>query len=134
MALDYSPPTADLRLLVVDDNDAFRMLLRARVRRERDPAMRIVGEACDGHGAIDAARTLQPDVVVLDVQMPSLDGIEALPFVLEAAPQAWVLMYSANDGLRAQALAAGAHAWVTKGDGWDAMRSTIHGLVRSATV
>ncbi len=126
--ISTDPTTELVRLLVVDDSEAFRVLLRARTARESDPAMVVVGEARDGREAIDAAGELRPDIIVLDVAMPRMDGLQALPELIAVSPDSRVVMYSANDGYRGQALDAGAHAWVTKGEGWPALRDRIRSL------
>ena len=64
-----------IKVMIVDDDPAIRQVLSLLLRRERD--MLVVGEATDGQEALDQARAIAPDVVLMDVQMPHLDGIEA---------------------------------------------------------
>ena len=73
---------APIRVLVCDDVEAFRALMRYTL--QEDPGIEVVGEAADGMAAIDAAERLQPDVVLLDLTMPILDGIDAIPVMLAA--------------------------------------------------
>ena len=75
---------APIRVLVCDDVQAFRALMRYTL--QEDPGIEVVGEAADGVAAIDAAERLQPDVVLLDLTMPILDGIDAIPAMLERSP------------------------------------------------
>jgi DNA-binding NarL/FixJ family response regulator len=104
------------RVLIVDDVRDLRMLLRMAL--EQDDAFEVVAEAADGLEAIEQAGLHQPDLVVLDLSMPVLDGLEALPRILESAPEARVAVLSGFDGsrMREPALAAGAVAYIEKGD------------------
>jgi two-component system chemotaxis response regulator CheB len=81
-----------IRVLLVDDSGVSRALMTQWLHHE--PRIRVVGTATNGREAIVAASDHQPDVVVLDVEMPGVDGIEALPDILAAAPAAKVLMAS----------------------------------------
>jgi DNA-binding NarL/FixJ family response regulator len=102
------------RILVVDDAIFFRRLVRSRL--EAEPAMTVVGEARDGKEAVDLARQLQPDVVVIDGAMPLMSGVEALPLIREAAPDCRIVFMSAQDGMLEKALKVGADAAIHKGD------------------
>lgn len=108
--------TRPCRVLVVDDVRDLRMLLRMAL--EHDGSFQVVAEAADGVQAIEQARAHQPDLVVLDLSMPVLDGLEALPGILEAAPAARVVVLSGFESarMRDHALAAGAVAYLEKGD------------------
>ncbi len=81
-----------VRVLVVDDEPAIRTLLR--VLLARDERFELAGEAKDGVEAVAAAAELQPDVVLLDLLMPRMDGREALPELRRAAPTSMVLVLS----------------------------------------
>ncbi len=85
-------PRPALRTLIVDDDDALRVLVRLTV--EDDARFDVVGEAANGREAVEAARRLNPDVVLLDLKMPVMDGFEALPRILETAPNARVVCLS----------------------------------------
>ena len=104
-----------IRVLVVDDEVAPRELLRTSL--QGSGRCQIVGEGFDGHDAIRLARELQPDVVILDVDMPRLNGLAALADVRRVAAHTRVLVYSSH-GLaqREEALQRGAHAYRSKGD------------------
>jgi DNA-binding NarL/FixJ family response regulator len=104
------------RVLVVDDVRDLRMLLRMAL--DQDEAFEVIAEAADGVEAIEQASLHQPDLVVLDLSMPVLDGLEALPRILESAPGTRVVVLSGFEGarMRGPALAAGAVGYVEKGD------------------
>ena len=109
-------------VLVVDDAEDLRMLLRARI--ESRPGLRVVGEAADGQAAVDLATELQPDLVLLDLAMPKMDGLEALPLIRAAVPGVRVVVLSGfnQSTLSDQALEAGADRYVVKGG---SMRSLL---------
>jgi DNA-binding NarL/FixJ family response regulator len=111
------------RVLVADDDVLTRRLLRLAV--DRDAALELVGEAADGAEALALAHALVPDVVVLDISMPGLDGLAVAARVRPALPDCAIVMFSASGG-EAQALAVGADCFVEKAAGVDA-------VVRAAT-
>ena len=114
-----------IRVLVCDDSEAFRALLRYTL--QEDPGIEVVGEAADGMAAIQAAERLQPDVVLLDLTMPILDGLDAIPAVLERAPSAQVVALSGwgADRVEQAALDQGAIAYVEKSDDVEALRAAV---------
>jgi len=89
------PKAAPIDVLVVDDVDEIRQLLRLLLGA--DPRFRVVGEARDGLEGIEKAGSLHPDLIVLDLAMPRLDGLEALPRLHEVAPAARVVVLSGFD-------------------------------------
>ena len=110
-----------IRTLVIDDDGAHRELLVTLLGSE--PTFEIVGEARDGYDGAAAANRTQPQLIVSDVMMPRLDGITALPMYRAAAPEAVIVLMSADPALdvEAQALAAGADLFIDKGTGVDTM-------------
>jgi DNA-binding NarL/FixJ family response regulator len=103
-----------IKILLVDDQPAVRDGLRMRL--ELEPDLTIVGEARDGQEAVALAQTLVPDVVVMDVEMPGLDGIEAARQLQERAPAMAIVMLSIHCDAATQSRAreAGAIAFVEK--------------------
>lgn len=84
---------------------------------KRVPGLRVVGQAKDGREAVQLAASEQPDIVLLDLSMPEMDGMEALPLIRSVAPNTKVLVLTgfASTEIREQALAAGAVAFLEKG-------------------
>lgn len=83
-------------ILIADDHPIFRHGLRKLL--EGEPGLRIVGEAGDGHDALRLSRELHPDVLLLDVAMPRLGGLEALPELATASPSTRILLLTAGIG------------------------------------
>ena len=117
VSVAWADPTPEAlpRVVIADDSDDIRALLRAQL--EMDGRFAVVGEAEDGAAAVEVVREQQPDLVVLDLAMPRIDGLTALPLLREAAPGARVVVLS---GFEAQAvapkvLAAGASRCIEKG-------------------
>jgi DNA-binding NarL/FixJ family response regulator len=102
-------------VVVCDDVPQLRALVRLAFEDEGD--LRVVGEAGDGHAGIAAVREHQPDVVVLDLAMPHLDGLQALPRIREVSPGTAVVVFSgfADGPAGEQAVADGADRYVAKG-------------------
>lgn len=103
------------RVLIVDDAEDLRQVLRLFM--DRADGVEVVGEAVDGLDGVEQARALQPDVVILDLAMPRMDGLEALPLIRAAAPGVRVVVLSGfNDATMADnARQAGADHYVVKG-------------------
>ena len=113
--IDYHSAQRLIRVLLVDDTPEIRRLLR--VNLELDGRFEVVGEAGDGAEAISLTGSLRPDVVVLDLAMPVMDGLEAAPAILDSAPAARILVLSGFDHSRMEARARerGAHGYLEKG-------------------
>jgi two-component system, NarL family, response regulator NreC len=105
---------ARLRLLLCDDQALFRAGLAALLRDE--PRLEVVGEAGDGRAAVEEAERLRPDVVVMDIEMPHLDGVEATRRITHAHPAVKVLILTmyVDHQLVARCLEAGASGYVLK--------------------
>lgn len=104
-----------VRVLLADDNERFRHLLRQLLERER--GVSVVAEAGDGEQAIEMALRLRPDVVLMDLSMPGLDGLEATMALKQQLPDMTVLMLSVADKEHeiAAGLAGGAAEYLVKG-------------------
>lgn len=103
------------RIVVADDAANFRMMLALTLGHERD--IEIVAEATNGAEAVELCRKHRPDVLLLDISMPVMDGFEAIPHVMDAAPGTAIVMLSAFTGpeVRQQAAALGADEYLEKG-------------------
>ena len=104
----------EITCLIVDDHEVVREGLRLSLSRA--PHIRIVGEAADGASAVALAERRLPDVVLMDVRMPDMDGLEATQKLLEAAPTTNVLMFTAYSerALLTRALESGARGFILK--------------------
>jgi DNA-binding NarL/FixJ family response regulator len=103
-----------IRLLLIDDHDLLRSALR--VRLELEPDLTAVGEAGTAQQAIQLARRLQPDLVLLDLLMPRVSGYAAIPDILQVSPKSRILVVSSQTSPTSvrQALSAGAHGYLAK--------------------
>jgi DNA-binding NarL/FixJ family response regulator len=101
------------RLLIADDRSRTRRALRAVLSAR--PEIELIGEAADGEEAISAVERLRPDIVILDIRMPRLDGIAATRHIKTRWPEIRVIAHSLAEELRGDVLAAGADAFVAKG-------------------
>ena len=112
------------RVLLADDHQLLRQALGAALQ---DAGFEIVGEAADGEEAVRLADELDPELVMMDVTMPVLDGIEATRLVHLRHPDARVIMLTMHDekALAAQAIAAGACAFLTKDSSMEDVVATV---------
>jgi DNA-binding NarL/FixJ family response regulator len=108
-----SPP---LRILVADDHEVVREGLRALI--EQEPGWKVCGTARDGREAVASAKKLKPAVVVLDMTMPELDGLEALRQIKRALPNTEVVILSAHhsETVIKQLFVSGAKSYIQKSD------------------
>ncbi|GAA1427959.1 response regulator transcription factor [Streptomyces thermospinosisporus] len=107
------PTPAPLRVVVADDNPVVRAGLSALLSGRDD--ITVVAEVADGRQAYDAAREHQPDVILLDVRMPGVDGLSALPYLVELAP-VMMLTYSRESEIVQEALRRGAGGYLVYGE------------------
>jgi DNA-binding NarL/FixJ family response regulator len=117
-----------IRALIADDHQLFRDGLRALL--EPAPDIEVVGEAATGREAIQLATESQPDVIVMDLQMPDLDGIEATRRIIHSSPHINVLMVTMfeDDQSVFAAMRAGARGYVLKGAKHDEMLRAIRAV------
>lgn len=123
-----------LRLLIVDDHPLFRKGVRALIGTQ--PDMEVVGEAGDGNAAIALALSEQPDVVLMDLQLPGGSGIQATRAIVEASPMMRVLilsMFEDDDSVFA-ALRTGARGYVLKGTGEDDLLRAVRAVGRGEAI
>ncbi|MBN1811873.1 MAG: response regulator transcription factor [Anaerolineae bacterium] len=120
-----------IRILLADDQPAVRDGLRMRL--ELEPDLTIVGEACDGLEAVTLAQALVPNVVVMDVEMPGLDGIEAARRLRAKTPSMAVVILSIHSDAttRGRACEAGAVAFVEKRAAIDVLLAEIRRAAQS---
>ena len=122
---------ATISIVLVDDQATVRRGLRMRLTIEAD--VEVVGEAGSGEAALRLVRSLSPDVVLMDVEMPGMDGIDATAALRAAAPQVAVVVLSLYDDARSRARAreAGAAAFVAKHQAKTTLLATIRRVVSS---
>ena len=131
MSAAHTHETSKARLVVVDDHAFMRAGIRSILGR--DDALEIVGEAKDGKEAIECCRELRPDLVLMDVSMPKMNGIEATREIKAQFPLTSVLILTAHADHRLlmDAVKAGAAGYLLKGGGiqyvLDAVRAVLNG-------
>jgi DNA-binding NarL/FixJ family response regulator len=108
-------PNESLRILLVDDHPLVRNGLRALLSSVNE--MTVVGEATNGEEAITQATELQPDIILMDLHMPGLNGIEATRRILQASPRIGILVLTMleDDASVFAAMRAGARGYLLKG-------------------
>lgn len=124
------PPRAGLsssrrRVVIADDSEDLRLLLRMVLSRSEE--FEVVGEASDGRAAVDAVRETRPDVVLLDLAMPAMDGLQAMPEIRTASPATTIVVLSGFDGsrMRDTAMSSGADAYIEKGSSMSGIAETL---------
>ena len=105
-----------IRVMTVDDHALIREGVAALIANQKD--MRLVGEASNGREAIEQFRSLGPDVTLMDLQMPEMNGIDALIAIRSEFPEARIIVLTtyAGDALCKRAMKAGAQAYILKGN------------------
>ena len=102
------------RVLLVDDNTGVRSLLRQLF--ESEPDFEVSGEAENGRDAVEKAENLKPDVIILDLSMPIMTGLDAAPLLRRLLPDTRIILFTVQEGREVEQLAraAGIHAVVSK--------------------
>jgi DNA-binding NarL/FixJ family response regulator len=120
-----------VKVLLVDDHEMVRSGLRALLEQEDD--MRVVGEACNGRVALEMIARLEPDVVVMDLQMPDLNGFDAARRALNLRPGLKIVALSASVDERAtlEMLRAGAAGYVAKVSAFEELVTAIRTVVKN---
>jgi two-component system response regulator NreC len=105
---------ASLRILIADDNPLVRYGLRILLERQQD--WTVCGEAADGLDTLEKAMKLKPNVILLDISMPKLDGLKALPLLRDKVPDSDIIILTLFESLDMARIAAsaGARAYVAK--------------------
>ncbi len=129
MSLATSEP-GPIRVLIADDTSDIRLLLGLALGLAGD--FEVVGEAPDGEVAVRLAADLQPDVVLLDLAMPVMDGLEALPLIRAQCTRALVVVLSGfgPTTMAEEAMARGAHHYVQKGVNPTELAELLRRMVR----
>lgn len=117
-----------LRALIVDNSETFLTCLQRILTVQG--VVQVVGTAADGREAVEKASQLTPDLVLMDLHMPELDGIQATLLLREQAPNSRVIIMTANEtgSIAAYCLANGAHGFVSKYQMINNLRAEIHRL------
>jgi len=121
---------SDVRILIADDHLALQEGVRTII--ERQPGWHVCGTAVTGREAVELARKLKPDIVILDLRMPELNGLEATRRIKRLLPQTEILVFTAHDEdeLIRQVFAAGARSFILKSEPLARLVEAIQSLVQ----
>ncbi|HEY2544872.1 MAG TPA: response regulator transcription factor [Candidatus Acidoferrum sp.] len=122
-----------MRILIVDDHEAVRKGVRAILRSR--PDLEVCGEAINGEEAVAKAEELKPDLIILDVTMPVLDGFGAAREIRKRMSEVPILFYSMNDGraVMESAKAVGANGFITKSEAGGVLLKAVGALSNKET-
>lgn len=124
---------SQLRILVADDHEVVRHGVRALL--EGHPGWEVTAEAADGRDAVDKALSLKPDIVILDIGMPNLNGLEATRQILRTLPQCRILILTMHESEQVvrEVLEAGARGFLLKSDAGRDLVAAVEALQRHKT-
>jgi DNA-binding NarL/FixJ family response regulator len=121
----------DLRVLVVDDHPMMRTAVAALL--EDEDGLTVVGECADGSEVVEAAARLRPDVVCMDMSMPTMNGVAATEALRAARSDVRIVMFTGSSAARPAVAAAGADAFVPKSTRLDALLNCLRALADGAS-
>ncbi len=123
-----------IRVLIVDDHLIVRQGLQLIF--ETETSVEVVAEAEDGLQAIQLSADLEPDIILMDLQMPNLDGLSAVKKILERQPESTIIILTTynEDELMYKCLKAGAKGFLLKDTGRETLMNTIHAAMRGETL
>ena len=129
MELEETSGTATVRVLVVDDYEPWHSFVSKTLRNE--PELTVIGQVSDGLEAVQQAQQLQPDLILLDIGLPSLNGIEAAKRIRQCAPQSKILFVSENRSrdVAEEALSTGAGGYVVKSDAGSELLPAVNAVL-----
>lgn len=121
------------RILIADDHALIRRGMRAELEKER--GWQVVGEATDAPDAVAKARRLRPDVVVMDIQMGTTSGLDAVRAIIAESPRVRILIVTMHesDGVIREVVAAGAHGYLSKSDADSELVNGVRALLEGRT-
>ena len=128
-----TPPVRDTvrkcRILVIDDGDSVRAIIRVFLERD---GFEVCGEAADGVEAIEQAKKLKPDLIVMDLAMPRMNGAEAASILSKTMPDVPIVLLTLYQNVLGTALASavGVKAIIDKTDGMDKLVACVHSLLK----
>lgn len=124
-----APAESALRVLIADDAPDIRLLLKMYLT---DSRLEVVGEATNGAEAVEMARNEQPEAIILDLAMPVMDGLEAIPLIKQASPHTKIVVLSGFDAERMaeKAISLGAETYLQKGVALGEISQTVWNLCR----
>ncbi|MDD5242248.1 MAG: response regulator transcription factor [Sulfuricella sp.] len=126
--------TKPIRVLIVDDHTLFRSGIKALLQRHKD--FEVIGEAGDGLEGLKRAKSLQPDVVLLDLHMPGISGREAVKLMTEEVPECNVLLLTVSEDAEdlVETIRAGARGYLLKNIETDFLLNAIRSVARGESV
>jgi DNA-binding NarL/FixJ family response regulator len=121
----------NIKILIVDDHEIFRRGLRALL--EASAEWEICGEAVDGIDAVEKSSSLGPDIVIMDITMPRMNGLEAARLIKKQNPQIRIVIITQHDSpqVQAAALESGAQAFVTKSSVGNELVAALRLIIKS---